>query len=97
VVLALPLAWSLWVLTRAVPDLFTRHTVTGTVLRCRTRTRASSSRDTPRYWYYVAIDDGTRDRVVAFRVSRELYAKVHQGQTVTADVTPRLGYVRSFS
>jgi hypothetical protein len=84
------------VLARAVPDLFATRTVTGTVLRCRTRTRASSSRDTPRYWYYVAIDDGTRDRIAAFRVSEGLYAEVRQGQTVTAEVTPRLGYVRSF-
>jgi hypothetical protein len=94
--LAVPLVWSAWVLARAVPDLFATRTVTGTVLRCRTRTRASSSRDTPRYWYYVAIDDGTRDRIAAFRVSEGLYAEVRQGQTVTAEVTPRLGYVRSF-
>jgi hypothetical protein len=93
-VLVLPLAWGVWVLVRAVPDLFTTRTVTGTALRCRMRTRASSSRDAPKYWYYVAIDDGSRDRIAAYRVSEALYRKVRQGQTVTAEVTPRLGYVR---
>jgi hypothetical protein len=94
-VLAFPLLWGLWVLSAAIPDLFTTRTVTGTVLRCRTRTRTSSSNDSPKYWYYVAIDDGTRDRIAAFRVREELYHRVRQGQTVTADVAPRLGYVRS--
>jgi hypothetical protein len=95
--LLLPLAWSAWVLVRAVPDLFASRTVNGTALRCRMRTRASSSRDAPKYWYYVAIDDGTRDRIAAFRLSGELYRRVRQGQAVTADVTPRLGYVRDLS
>jgi hypothetical protein len=94
-VLAFPLLWGLWILSAAVPDLFTTRAVSGTVLRCRTHTRALSSGDSPKYWYYVAIDDGTRDRIAAFRVSEERYRSVRQGQTVTADVTPRLGYVRA--
>jgi Predicted membrane protein (DUF2207) C-terminal domain len=94
-VFAIPLAWSLWVLSAAVPDLFTTRTVTGTVLRCRTRTRWVASNDPPRYWYYVAIDDGTRDRIAAFRVREDTYSRVHQGQAVVAEVAPRLGYVRS--
>lgn len=93
-VVALPLLWSLWTLSNSGPDLFTRRSVTGTVVRCRTRTRISSNNDTPKYWYYVAVDDGARDRIDAFRVSQELYRRVQQGQTVTADVTPRLGFVR---
>jgi hypothetical protein len=96
-VLALPVLWSVWVLARAVPDVFTTRTVTGTVLRCRRRTRSSSSRSTPKYHYYVAIDDGSRDRVAAYRVSADLYARVRQGQTVTAELTPRLGHVREVS
>jgi hypothetical protein len=95
-VLALPVLWSVWVLARSLPDLFTTRTVTGTVLRCRKRTRSSSSRDTPKYHYYVAVDDGSRDRIAAYRVSAELYGRVRQGQSVTATVTPRLGYVRAF-
>lgn len=94
-VVALPLVWSVWVLVTAVPDLFARRTVTGVVLRCRTRARLLSSRSDPQYWYYVAIDDGTRDHLAAYRVSEELYHRVRQGQTVTVDVTPRLGHVRA--
>ena len=44
-VLAFPLLWSLWVLSAAIPDLFTTRTVTGTVLRCRARARLLSSND----------------------------------------------------
>ena len=94
-VLAFPLLWGLWILSAAVPDLFTTRAITGTVLRCRTRTRVLSSGSSPKYWYYFAIDDGTRDRIAAFRVSEDRYRSVRQGQTVTADVTPRLGYVRA--
>ncbi|MGZ4689727.1 MAG: DUF2207 family protein [Acidimicrobiia bacterium] len=92
--LAVPLLWSIWVLTEAVPDLFTTRTITGTVLRCRVRTQLLSNNQSPRYWYYVAIDDGSRDRIAAFRVPEDRYVSVRQGQRVTADVAPRLGYVR---
>ena len=94
-VLALPLAWSIWVLVQAVPDLFGTRTIAGTVLRCRRRPQLFSSRNEPKYWYYVAIDDGTKNRIAAFRVTEARYHSVFQGQTVTADVSPRLGYVRA--
>jgi hypothetical protein len=94
-VVAVPLLWSGWVLSSAIPDLFTTRTVTGTVLRCRMRSRALSNRDHPKYWYYVAVDDGTRDRIAAYRVSEERYRSVRQSKSVVADVTPRLGYVRT--
>ncbi len=84
-------------LLHAVPDLFSTRTITGTVLRCRTRQRMFASRNEPKYWYYVAIDDGTRDRIAAFRVSEDRYQSVRQGQQVTADISPRLGYVRTLS
>ena len=47
-----------------------------------------------RYWYYVAVDDSTRGQIAAYRVSEGQYQSVRQGQTVTAEATPRLGYVR---
>ncbi len=94
-VLAFPLLWGLWTLSVAIPDLFTTRPVTGTVLRCRTRRRLLSTSNPPKHWCYVAIDDGTRDRVAAFRVTEDRYGSVRQGQAVTADVTPRLGYVRA--
>jgi hypothetical protein len=96
-VVAVPLLWSGWALSGAIPDLFGSRTVTGTVLRCRARARMLSSRNEPKYWYYVAIDDGTHDRIAAYRVPEARYRSVRQGQTVTADVSPRLGYVRTLS
>lgn len=93
--LGLPMLWGLVVLWRAVPDLFRQRTVVGIALRCRQRQRAASSRDRPKYWYYVAVDDGTRDGISAFRVREPLYRAVAQGDTVTATVTPNLGYVRT--
>ncbi len=94
-VLAFPWLWAVWILVAAIPDLFTTRTVTGTVLRCRARARLLSSRNEPKFWYYVALDDGTRPRIAAYRVSEDLYRAVRQGQTVSVGVTPRLGYVRS--
>ena len=93
--LAVPLLWSVWVLVTAVPDLFSTRTVTGTVIRCRARARYLSNRNEPKYWYYVAVDDGTRDRIAAYRVPEDRYRAVSQGQSVIADVSPRLGYVRT--
>ena len=96
-VLAFPWLWGVWILVAALPDLFTSRIVTGTVLRCRARARLLTSRNEPKYWYYVAIDDGTKARIAAYRVSEDLYRAVRQGQTVSVGVTPRLGYVRSIS
>jgi len=95
--LGIPMLWGLLVLWRAGPDLFRDRTVVGIALRCRQRQRGTSSRDRPKYWYYVAVDDGARDRIAAYRVREPLYAAVAQGETVTATVTPNLGYVRTLS
>lgn len=43
--------------------------------------------------YHVAIDDGSRDSVVAYQVRPQLFRTVRQGSTVRARVTPLLGYV----
>jgi hypothetical protein len=94
-VVGLPLLWAIWDLVNAVPDLFTRRTVTATAVRCRRRRRVLASNDPPRYWCYVALDDGSRERIAAYRVRDEVYGQIRQGQTVTVDVTPRLGYVRA--
>lgn len=88
--------WALWVLVRAVPDLWRRHEITGDVVRRRQRRQIfGSDRDNPKYWYYVALDGGTGSRVSAFRVRPQLYRSCRQSTTVTAEVTPNLGYVRS--
>jgi hypothetical protein len=61
------------------------------------RFKRSSSNNNVRYAYYLAIDDGSDERLPAFRVRQALWDGVSQGDTVTAVVTPRLGYVRSIT
>ncbi len=92
---ALVVLWAAVVLVRAVPDLWERRRVTGEIVRDRRRTQVFSSGDDPKYWYYLAVDDGSGTRVAAWRVRRELWEGRRQGETVTAEITPRLAYVRS--
>jgi hypothetical protein len=94
---ALVIAWALVVLVRAIPDLFQTRTVTGEIVRERRYRQWFSSGDDPKYWYYEAVDAGTAERVVAWRVSAALWHEHDQGDFVTATVTPRLGYVRSMT
>jgi hypothetical protein len=92
---ALLLAWALYVLSQAVPDLWQRREVRGEIVRARARQQVfGGSRDHPVYWYYLALDDGSTTRVTAWRVRRELYDSCSQGDVVTAGVTPNLGHVR---
>lgn len=90
------LLWSLWVLVCAVADLFQSHTVTGEIVRSRRRSQwFGSSSDNPKYWYYLGVDDGSAERVRAWRVRQGLWQGCRQGATVTAVITTRLRYVRS--
>jgi hypothetical protein len=89
--------WGVAVLVRAVPDLGRHGAVRGELVRVRRRSQWISSGDSPKYWYYVALDDGTRDRITAFRVREEIWRSSAQGSAVVADVTPRLGYVRTIA
>ncbi len=95
---AFVLAWALFVLVRAVPDLWIRRTVTGEIVRARTRRQIfQSDSDNPKYWYYLAVDDGSRNRISAFRVRRPLYDSCDQGDILTTVFTPNLGYVREIT
>lgn len=91
---ALVIVWEVIALVRAVPDLWSSRTITGDILRQR-KFKTSSSNDTPRYRYYVGVDDGTADHLAAFRIRASLFEEHSQGDTVTVVVSPRLGYVRS--
>jgi hypothetical protein len=91
--LGLLLVWAVYVLVRAVPDLWLRRTTTAELVRARRRQQVFKSGDDPKYWYYLALDDGTHAKLRAFRVRRQLYTDA-QGQMVTAVFTPNLGYVR---
>jgi Predicted membrane protein (DUF2207) C-terminal domain len=93
---ALLLLWAIFLLARSVPDLWSNRTTTGELVRARRRRQIfeSGNSNTPRYWYYLALDDGSRPRVRSWRVRRELYDAHSQGQTVIARYTANLGYVR---
>jgi hypothetical protein len=94
--MALLLLWALFLLVRSVPDFWTVRTTTGELVRARRRRQIfqSSNSNTPRYWYYLALDDGTRRRIRSWRVRHDLYDGHAQGETVTALATANLGYVR---
>jgi hypothetical protein len=91
----LTLAWCAWVLVRATPDLWQTRSVSGDIVRSRRHRQVFTSSDDPSYWHYLAVDDGTRDRIRAWRVSSSIWSAHSQAEAVQAEVTPRLGYVRS--
>jgi hypothetical protein len=99
VLFAVFVATVIWAAMRfllAVSDLFARREAAGEIVRSRRFTRSSSNNNV-RYAYYLAIDDGSDERLPAFRVRQALWEAHSQGETVTAVVTPRLGYVRSIT
>jgi hypothetical protein len=84
--------WALVLLFVGFADLFDHVHRSGRALRVRTR--GSSGRNgRPRH--YVAVDDGSTNRIRAWRLRSPMY--VAQGDTVDAVVTRRVGYVRSLS
>lgn len=91
------LAWAVWVIVRAVPDLRQSIRVSGVIVRDRQRRQVFSSGDDPDYWYYLAIDDGSDTEIRALRVRESLWQERSQGEVVTATVSPRLGFVRSIT
>jgi hypothetical protein len=93
---ALLLLWAIVLLVRAVPDFWGNRKTTGALVRARRRRQifGSGNSNNPRYWYYLAFDDGTRRRIRSWRVRRDLYAVHSQGETVAALYTTNLGYVR---
>jgi hypothetical protein len=88
------LAWAVWLLVRAVPDFWTNRTVVGEIVRARRRPQMFKAGEDPKYWQCLAVDDGTRPRVTAWRVRSEIWDSHSQSDRVTTSVTPKLGYVR---
>ncbi len=93
---ALLLLWAVYVLVRAVPDLWLRRTTTAELVRARRRPQMFKYGDAQKFWYYVALDDGTHTKLRAFRVRKQLYTEA-QGHVVSAVYTPNLGHVRELS
>ena len=78
-------------IVRSVIDLFASRQVTGLVLRARRQ----GSDEEPEF--YLAVDDGSADRIRAFRVHPDIYTSTAEGQRVTVSVTPNLRFVRHLS
>ena len=79
-----------WMVYLGIADLVQgRRTVEGRVVRYRVRGNDKSQR------WYVAVDDGTTDRIRAWRFRRSVTAP--QGSTVRADVFRRLGHARDLT
>jgi hypothetical protein len=76
------------VVVMATSDWRTAVEVTGPILRLRTFGDEDSRR------YYVAIDDGTSEKIRAFRVKWDRYDGLSQGELVTARLTRNLCCVR---
>jgi hypothetical protein len=72
----------------AASDLATATEVTGPILRLR------SYGDDDKERYYVAVDDGESTAIKAFRVRKEQFEKLREGDVVTVRTTERLGRVR---
>jgi Predicted membrane protein (DUF2207) len=89
-ILLVPLVWAATGLAWAAMDLTGTTKVEGEVLR----TRARGGDREGRKKFYVAVYTGQSDTVLAWRVAPKMYSSFYQGQIVTLDVTPRLGYVR---
>jgi Predicted membrane protein (DUF2207) len=76
-----------WMVYAGLADLFGgRRTAVGRVLRHRVRGNGDSTR------WYVAVDDGMSDRILAWRFFSAVTAP--QGATIRAQVSRRVGHVR---
>ena len=100
---ALALIWNSIKAYFAVRDLFNTAMADGIAIRCRVRRGSvglhpepeTSSDDETRQRYFLAFDTGKQDVVVAWRVRRQIYQSLRQGERYNVEVTPRLRYVRS--
>ena len=80
-------------LVRGLFDAGREEMVIGTVVRRRTWPRQRGTEEVQVDW--IAVDDGSTDRVRAFVVRAPLAATVHQDDEVELMATPFLGFVRS--
>lgn len=98
--LLVPLLWTLWLVAAGAFDLFATIERRGLVVRARRPQRVVpypwllgplARRD--RYSLFVAVDDGSSDRVSAWLANER--TAVPQGARARVRATPLLGYVRS--
>jgi len=82
------LGYSVYAIVRTVLDLAAPVTLTGQVLWvdvCKTKPGGEDSPPRP-VLYYLAVDDGTRDRTTAWALPAELSGRCSPGDTVTITV-----------
>ena len=94
VVFLVLLGWSAVGLVWALLDVTGGKPVEGQVLRKRLRGRLLGVGEQSNKTCHVAVYTGTGDSVRAWRVASKRYPYFYQGQIVSVEVTPRLGYVR---
>lgn len=82
-------AVGLWLLLAGMVSLFGSRTVTGDAIRLR-----QFGGEEPE-GCYLAVDDGTSDRVRAWKVAPAIYDHLTEYETVTVTVTALLSHVRS--
>jgi len=100
IIAAAALAWSTIVTARAALDLVRpSRTVTGEVVRLYVRhgRRSNPWQDLVPRRYYVVVDNGTARRLSGLVVRPATFYRLWEGDTVTAAVTPNLGYVRELA
>ncbi|PIE33993.1 MAG: hypothetical protein CSA55_01635 [Ilumatobacter coccineus] len=102
IIVLIPLVVGLWTMVAGIIDSFVTLERTGTIVRSRRprevlgRYRFSIVRPFARddhFATYLAIDNGTQQRIIAVMAGEATTAP--QGALVTVKVTPLLGYVRS--
>lgn len=83
------------VVVRGLADLGAPSKCQGLVVRRRTWCTKRNNREVCAH--FIAIDEGTADDLVAYRLPQKLQARVGQGDHVTAMVTKHLGCVRDIT
>jgi hypothetical protein len=80
------LAAGLWLLLAGLVSMLGAREVTGDAIRLR-----AFGKDDP--VCYLAVDDGTRDHIRAWKVGQQVYDVTTEYSTVTVTVSPLLGHV----
>jgi hypothetical protein len=89
------LVWGGWVLLTAGLDLVRAERFEGRIVRLRSHQGMALWWEMPRFptRYYLALDDGSGDRLRAYRVPHAMWVGVDEGERVAVIATRRLGFV----
>jgi len=93
VVVPLFVLYGVLVLWFGLTDAFSSTEITGRVVRLRRYPRRTARNGREQFRHYVAVDDGSHQRVRAFAVDPQTYGRLTEGVNVRLRVTGHLGYV----